>query len=221
MRDMWRVLITDDHAITRHGIRLLAQSLDGVEILGEAENGAEAIRLCRELRPNLVLMDLDMPEMDGVTAIRKLKEEMPDVVVLVLTVHDDENAILEALQAGASGYLPKSAGLEEIQNALETMSVGGVFMTPAATRKAVLGLFHRADDARKVAVAVETLTTRERDVLVLLVEGMSARTIASRLGISERTVNAHVGNIYRRMGVNNRVDAVREAIRRGIVHVPT
>lgn len=215
-----RVLIADDHGVVREGIRLLIAGVDGVEIVGEARDGAEAIELCRELEPDAVLMDVDMPEMDGVAAARRLRDELPAVRVLVLTVHEDEETIFDAVRAGASGYVTKSAGSAELAEALGALAQGGAYMTPLAARKALRYLAQQAEVAERAARAADVTTEREREILGLLAHGLSAREVAARLGISERTVNTHVGHIYRRLGVRNRVDAVREGIRLGLVEAP-
>ena len=215
-----KVLIADDHPVSRQGVRLMIEMLPGVEVVGEANNGNEALELCAETHPDLVLMDLDMPEMSGIETIKRLKESQPETAVLVLTVHDGEEAIFDAVRAGASGYLTKSAGLEEIGRALDAMRSGGSYMASHVAGKAISYLSRRSEQAQLAVTAVESTTVREREVLLLLGEGLSARRIAGRLGISERTVNTHVGHLYRRLGVNNRVDAVREAMRLGLVPAP-
>lgn len=216
----WRVVVADDHAVARHGIRLLVESLHGVEVVGEAATGAEAVELARDLEPDLVLMDLDMPEMGGVEAIAQLKEHMPALPVLVLTVHEDGEAVYEAIRVGAAGYLSKAASIDVIREAFTALRSGGAYLTPTIAASALSHLSAKAEEARLAAVADELTTPREREILALLGRGLSARRIASRLGISERTVNTHVGHIYRRLGVNNRVDAVREGMRLGLVESP-
>lgn len=215
-----RILICDDHAVTRHGLRLMAETIDGVEVVGEAETGGEALEKASTLRPDLVMMDLDMPEMGGLEAIRKLKAEMPEVDVLVLTVHEEEQPIFDAIASGAAGYLAKSSGVDEIRGALVAVRAGGGYITPAMAGRALRYVSKKADDVNRAASAVDMTTPREREILALLGKGLSARRIATRLSISERTVNTHVGHIYRRLGVNNRVDAVREGMRLGLVESP-
>ena len=214
----WRVLIVDDHEVTRHGVRALLTAVEGAEVVGEAANGRDAVSLCKQLHPDVVLMDLHMPGGDGVTAIREIKQippPAPDIAVVVLTVVDDEDEILEAIRAGASGYLSKSSSAAEIQGALELLSPKGVQLSGDVAARIVRRLL--------VAPSVQHaengsgLTPREEEVLTMLAEGLSARVIARRLTISERTVTSHLDHAYRKLGVNNRVDAVREAIVRGVV----
>lgn len=220
MTATWRVLIVDDHPVTRHGLHLMAANIDGVEVVGEAETGAHALEVAAERRPNLILMDLDMPEMGGLDAIRRIKADMPDVDILVLTVHEDEESIFEAISSGASGYLAKSSTVDEIRSALHALNAGGAYITPSMAGKALRYVSRKAEEVKQASMAVEMTTPREREILELLGRGLSARRIASRLGISERTVNTHVGHIYRRLGVNNRVDAIREGMRLGLVEAP-
>lgn len=215
-----RVVIVDDHEIVRQGVRLMAESVDGVEVVGEASTGTEALELCRKLHPDVTLMDIDMPEMDGVEAARHLRSDVPDTDVLMLTVHEDGETIFDAVSAGAAGYLMKSSGLEEVGSALRAIQQGGAYMTPLAARRALKYLARQAEEVQQAARATDVTTEREREILVLLAKGYSAKEVADELGISERTVNTHVGHIYRRLGVRNRVDAVRVGMRLGLVESP-
>jgi DNA-binding NarL/FixJ family response regulator len=210
-----RVLIVDDHAVTRAGMRSVVGTIAGAEVVGEASTGAEAVVLCRELRPSIVLMDMQMPVMNGVEAAARIKGELPDVQLLMLGVADGDGSIMRAIEAGASGYLPKSATIEEIQRALHTVHDEGAYVSPSMLGALIASMAADRSDDR----VIDLITTRERQVLDLMGAGLTARRIANELGISERTVNAHVGKIYRRMGVNNRVDALREAMRAGIVRI--
>lgn len=217
----WRIVIADDHAVTRSGIRMMAECVEGVEVVGEASNGVEAVGLCRELHPDAVLMDVEMPEMSGIEATKAIRDELPDTAVLILTVHEDGDAVFEAVQAGASGYLAKSSSLTQVQEAMDTLREGGTYMTPSVAGLAIHSLTRKVDDARKAAQAQELTTPREREILEHLTQGLSARSIARKLDISERTVNTHIGHIYRKLGVNNRVDAVLEGLRLGLVEQPS
>lgn len=220
-RTTWRVIIVDDHAVTRSGIRMMAECIDGVAVVGEASNGLEALALTRELQPHAVLMDVDMPEMNGIEALKAIREELPDTAVLILSVHEDGDAVFDAVQAGASGYLAKSSSLTQVQEAMDTLREGGTYMTPSVAGLAIHSLTRKVDDARRAAQARTVTTPREREILEHLTQGLSARSIARRLDISERTVNTHIGHIYRKLGVNNRVDAVLEGIRLGLVEQPS
>jgi len=163
---------------------------------------------------------VDMPEMDGVEAAGHVRDDMPEVDVLMLTVHEDGETIFDAVRAGARGYLMKSSGLEEVAAALRALQQGGAYMTPLAARKALRFLAQKAEDASEAARATDVTTEREREILVLLAKGCSAKEVARELGIGERTVNTHVAHIYRRLGVRNRVDAVRVGMRLGLVDAP-
>src|SRR6266540_2696551 len=215
-----RVLVVDDHSVTRHGVVLLCTAAEGVEVIGEAADGNEAIERVGELLPDVVLMDVDMPRRDGISATKQIRQDHPNVGVVVLTVHEDQETIFEAIKAGASGYLPKSATLDDIRSAVKAVAAGGSFLDPVQARK-LLHQFNRyADETKAAADIYYLLTGREREILALLAEGLTSRQIASQLVISERTVNTHIGNIYRKLHVNNRVDAVREAMRIRLVEPP-
>jgi DNA-binding NarL/FixJ family response regulator len=215
-----RVMVVDDHAVTRHGVVLLCNAADGIEVVGEASDGQEAIERIGRIMPDVVLMDVDMPRRDGISATREIRQLHPSIGVVVLTVHEDQETIFEAIKAGASGYLPKSATLDEIQRAVKAVAAGGSFLDPIQARK-LLHQFNRyADETKAAADIYYLLTGREREILALLAEGLTSRQIASQLVISERTVNTHIGNIYRKLHVNNRVDAVREAMRIRLVEPP-
>jgi DNA-binding NarL/FixJ family response regulator len=215
-----RVFVVDDHTVTRHGIVLLCEAAEGIEVVGEASNGHEAVERVPELLPDIVLMDVDMPKLSGIEATRQIRQTYPSVGVVILTVHENQETVFEAIKAGASGYLPKSSSLDEIRSAVKAVAAGGSFLDPVQARK-LLSQFNRyAAETKAAADMYYLLTAREREILVLLSEGMTSRQIASQLVISERTVNTHIGNIYRKLHVNNRVDAVREAIRIKLVEPP-
>lgn len=215
-----RVVVVDDHAVTRHGVVLLCNAAEGIDVIGEAGDGQEAIDVVNQLMPDVVLMDVDMPRRDGISATREIRQQHPSIGVVVLTVHEDQETIFEAIKAGASGYLPKSASLDEIQHAVKAVAAGGSFLDPIQARK-LLHQFNRyADETKAAADIYYLLTGREREILALLAQGLTSRQIASQLVISERTVNTHIGNIYRKLHVNNRVDAVREAMRIRLVEPP-
>lgn len=215
-----RVMVVDDHAVTRHGVVLLCNAAEGIEVVGEASDGQEAVERISRIMPDVVLMDVDMPRRDGISATREIRQLHPSIGVVVLTVHEDQETIFEAIKAGASGYLPKSASLDEIQRAVKAVATGGSFLDPVQARK-LLHQFNRyADETKAAADIYYLLTGREREILALLAEGKTSRQIATQLVISERTVNTHIGNIYRKLHVNNRVDAVREAMRIRLVEPP-
>lgn len=218
-----RVVLADDHPVTRAGIRAMLEMIDDVMVVGDAATGEEAVEVVRERDASIVLMDINMTGMSGIEATRAIKQQRPATSVIILSVHDDEPAIIEALRAGASAYLTKSSSLREIREALDSVRVDGVYLAPAVTGQVLRSAVRMVSGANGGARAEPggDLTERERQVLLLLGEGLTARAIAHRLEISERTVNTHVGNLYRRMGVNNRVDAVRAGMRAGLIETPT
>lgn len=216
----WSVVIADDHAVTRSGVKLMLDMLDDVEVVGEASTGAELVEICRRVEPDAVLTDLDMPEMGGVEATEAIRRDFPDLPVLVLTVHEDGDRVLEAMRAGASGYLSKTASADDVHRALNALRAGDTYLTPEVAGVAIRALTERITTHAHTDPSSGSATPREREVLGLVAGGLSARSIARRLGISERTVNTHIGHVYRKLGVNNRVDAVLAGMRAGLVDGP-
>lgn len=211
-----RILIADDHALFRDGLRslLLAQ---GHEIAGEAKNGREAVALARELKPDLILMDVSMPELDGIEATRLISAESPDVKVVMLTASEEEAKLFEAIKSGAQGYLLKNLEAETFFDLLDRAQRGEPALTPTLARKLLLEFAKPAETAAP-ASEEESLTAREREVLELMVEGVTSnRRLAKRLGLSENTVKFHVRNILDKFRLHNRAEVVGYALRRGIV----
>lgn len=208
-----RVLIVDDHALFRDGLRSLLEAR-GVNVVGEAGNGREAVELTRQLRPDIVLMDLTMPEVDGLSATRILTTELPEVKVVVLTASDDEADLFEAIKSGAYGYLLKNLETEEFFRALEAVHSGQPVLTPHLARR-VLQEFGRGESTRQEETA---LTERERELLELLVQGVTSnRELAHRLFISENTVKYHLRNIMNKLHLENRAQVIAYALRTGLV----
>lgn len=196
---MIRLLIADDHAVVRAGLSQLVSTLDEVELVGVAADGAEAVELCAERVPDVVLMDIEMPTLDGIEATRRIKERQPEIAVVVLTSFSDRERILGALDAGAAGYLLKDAEPEELARAVGAAAAGDVPLDPKAAR-ALLSAHTGTPKAHE-------LSEREREVLLLLAEGLSNKLIARRLSISEKTVKAHLTNVFRTIGVTDRTQA--------------
>jgi DNA-binding NarL/FixJ family response regulator len=210
-----RILIADDHALFRDGLRSLLQS-QGHEIVGEAPNGKMAVELATKLRPDLVLMDVSMPELDGVAATKELTAQMPDVKVIILTASEHNETLFDAIKAGAQGYLLKNLEAEEFFALLDRAGAGEPALTPAIARKLLQEFAKPAAEA--APNEPDALTERESEVLELMVEGVTAnRTLAKRLGLSENTVKFHVRNILDKLRLNNRAQAVGYALRHGIV----
>ncbi|MEV6632460.1 response regulator transcription factor [Actinoplanes sp. NPDC051470] len=207
------MLIVDDHAVVRRGLVQLLETTDDIRLAGEAANGEEAITLAASLNPDVVLMDLSMPKTDGVQAIGVIVTANPDAHVLVLTSFSDQQRILDALQAGAEGYLLKHAEPETILSGIREVVAGGSPLDPKAAR--VLLTSRRAP--RKAL----TLTDREQEVLRLVGQGLPNKSIARRLGISERTVKAHLTSVYQQLGVTDRTQAALWAQRQSEVLGPT
>jgi DNA-binding NarL/FixJ family response regulator len=211
-----RVLIADDHALFRDGLRSLLEAR-GVDVIGEARNGREAVDQTRRLNPDVVLMDLDMPEMDGLAATRLMSAEQPDVKVVILTASEEDTHLFEAIKSGAQGYLFKNLGSDELFRLLEGVARGEPALTPALARK-LLGEFARpAPVATARSEDFEALTEREREVLDLLVQGITSnRELAERLVITENTVKYHFRNILDKLHVQNRAQVVAFAMRHGM-----
>ena len=196
---MIRLAVVDDHVIVRNGLEQLLATTDDIELVGMASNGLEALDLVAELEPDVVLMDLSMPEMDGVEATKRIVADHPGVRVLVLTSFSDQSRIMDALRAGAEGYLLKHSEPDEIAAAVRAVHEGGSPLDPKAARVLL--------DSRRTAAETDTLTDREREVLLLVRGGLANKQIARKLGISERTVKAHLTNVFQRLGVTDRTQA--------------
>ncbi len=209
-----RILIADDHILFRDGLKSLLQA-EGHEVVGEAKNGQEAIDLARKLQPEMVLMDVAMPQMDGITATRTLAAENPNVKVIILTASEDDSKLFDAIKSGAQGFLLKNLEADDFFSLLERASRGEPALTPNLARK-LLQEFARPSDA--AAGGEEALTDREREVLELMVEGITSnRKLAKRLGVSENTVKFHVRNILDKLRLHNRAEAVGYALRKKII----
>jgi len=207
-----KVLLVDDHAVVREGLRTYLDLEERLEIVGEASNGREAVDKVRVLRPDVVLMDLLMPEMDGITATKAIKEVAPEVKVIVLTSFQDDEHILPAIEAGATGYLLKDVSAPELVKAIEGAFEGQAQLHPEVARK----LMEQVRQPRRRHEPSDDLTPRERDVLGLIASGMSNKEIARELVMTERTVKGHVSNILGKLGLQDRTQAALYAVRHGL-----
>jgi DNA-binding NarL/FixJ family response regulator len=207
------VLIVDDHAVVREGLRTFLALQDGIEVVGEASDGAEALERAEQLEPDVVLMDLVMPRLDGVAAMRQLRERSPQIRVIVLTSFLDDDRLMPAIQAGAAGYLLKDVEPAELARAVRTASAGQAMLNPVVAARLVGAI---AED-RAPGVQPERLTRREQEVLEQIARGRSNKRIALDLGISEKTVKAHVGHLLAKLGVADRTQAALLAVREGLV----
>jgi DNA-binding NarL/FixJ family response regulator len=206
-----RVLVADDQRVVREGLVLLLELLGGIEVVGAAADGEQAMALAADLRPDVVLMDLRMPRLDGVAATRRLRERDPGVRVIALTTYDDEHSVMEAVRAGARGYLTKDAGAEEIRQALEAVVRGEAAIDPAVQPHLLDALATGAPAS--AGTLPDGLTPREAEVLSLIAEGLSNAEIAHRLVVSEATVKSHINHLFTRIGARDRAQAVTYAYR--------
>lgn len=216
MSEAIRLLLADDHAVVRSGLRLLLEAQPDLAIVGEAENGEEAIRRTAELRPDVVLMDIEMPGMNGIEAARRIKAQSPRTSVLALTMYEDDQYFFEMLRAGASGYVPKRAAPDELASAIRAVSRGEVFIHPSLAGRLVQDYLQRRD-VEVQEQATGDLTPREQEVLTLIAQGLSNNEIADQLVISAKTVDRHRENIMRKLNLHNRVDLVKYALRKGLI----
>ncbi len=213
-----RVLLVDDQRVVRDGLTLLLGLLPGIECVGSAPDGEQALEAVARLQPDVVLMDLRMPRMDGIEATRRLRAEHPTVAVLALTTYADDESVLGALRAGARGYLTKDAGAEDIAQAVAAVASGQMVLDPAAQARVVGNLDGQSASAAAVPdrSLPDDLTRREAEILTLIAGGLSNAEIATRLVVSEATVKTHINHIFAKTGARDRAQAVTYAYRRGL-----
>ena len=212
--DQISVLIADDHTIVRSGVRLLLEAESDIRVVGEALNGREALELAESLQPDVVLMDISMPEMDGLEATKQLKTRFPHINVLVLTMHRSDDYFFEMLKAGASGYILKGAKTSELINAVRIVQQGEIFLYPSMTQKLVQGYIQLAEWDNE---GEPSLSPREKEILRLLAEGYSNKEIAEKLVISPSTVHSHRSKIMDKLGLGNRRELIQYARKRGLI----
>jgi DNA-binding NarL/FixJ family response regulator len=206
-----RILIADDHGIVRSGLRMLLESQPDVEVIAEAADGAEARDLAIRERPDLAILDVKMPKLTGLQATREIKEQAPEVAVLILSMYDDERYLFEALKAGASGYVLKAQADTDLMDAIHAVARGEPFLTPEAQRALIKDVLGQG------SVRNEELTPREQEVVKLVAEAHTNKQIAEILHLAEKTVENHRSNAMRKLGMRDRVQLVRYAIRRGLI----
>jgi NarL family two-component system response regulator LiaR len=209
-----RVLLVDDHAVVREGLRTFLDLQDGLEVVGEAEDGHQAVREAERLKPDVILMDLVMPKLDGVGAMRALRQRLPDARVIVLTSFADDEKLLPAIQAGAAGYLLKNVQPKELARAVRAAHAGEALLDPLVAARLMEAI---AQPAAASDTPPERLTPREREVLELIGRGLSNKRIALELGVSEKTVKTHVGHVLAKLGVADRTQAALYAVRAGFI----
>ncbi|MFN2227044.1 MAG: response regulator [Anaerolineae bacterium] len=214
-----RVLIADDHPVVREGFGAIVDVEDDIQVVGQAADGQEAVRLARALRPDVVLMDLVMPQMDGVAAIEVIRAELPETHVLILTTYADDEHIMAGLQAGARGYLLKDALPEELVQAIRVVAEGGSLLQPAVAARVWdrLGALMGGTEAPEATTPAPLLTDREQEILSLLAGGARNRDIAEALFISERTVKVHISNLMDKLQARTRTEAVARAMQLGLL----
>lgn len=213
-----KLVLADDHAVVRSGLRMLLQAQPDMEIVGEADSGAQALAQVQKLHPDIILMDIQMPGMNGIEATRQIKEVCGETAVLALTMHEDDQYFFEMLQAGASGYLPKRAAPDELVHAIRTVSRGEVFLYPSLATRLVQSYLGGEAGSESEAL-VSDLTPREQEVLVHIAEGLTNPEIADKLVISVKTVDRHRENIMRKLNLHSRIDLVKYALKQGLIEL--
>lgn len=211
-----RLLLVDDHAVVRSGLRMLMSAEQDVEIVGEASTAGEALALAAEVKPDVILMDIGLPDKSGIEATREIKSRYPGVAVVALTIHEDEEYFFKMLDAGASGYVPKRAAPEELLSAIRVAAAGEVYLYPTLAKLLVRDYLSEEHSAEDKSV-LDGLTARESEVLAHLAEGASNTEIAQSLVISPKTVERHRENIMHKLNLHSRSELVRYAIRKGII----
>ncbi len=209
-----RVLLADDHTLVRAGIRGLVQGLRGLEVVGEAEEGHEALRLAEALHPDVVLMDVGMPGLNGLEVAGRLVAEDPTIRVIILSMHTSEEYVLRALRAGCAGYLVKSSAVSELEVAIRSVARGETYLSPVVSKRVVDDYVSRTGGA---ADPLDALTPRQREILQLVAEGNTSKDIAQKLNLSVKTVEAHRAQLMERLGVHDLAGLVRFAVRVGLV----
>jgi len=211
-----RLLLVDDHEVVRTGLRMLLESQADMLIVGEASTGEQAIALTEELAPQVIIMDITLPDISGIEATRILRKEFPEIAIVALTIHEDEQYFFEMLKAGASGYVPKRAAPEDLISAIEAANAGEVYLYPSLAKSLVSDYLSRAGDEPDKSTVSE-LTEREQEVLVFLAEGFTNEEIADKLVISKHTVARHRENLMHKLNLHRRSELVKYAIHRGII----
>jgi two-component system response regulator NreC len=211
-----RLLLVDDHAVVRTGLRMMLEGEQDIEIVGEADSASEALNQISLLQPDVVLMDIGLPDMSGIDATREIKQLAPDIAVVALTIHEDEEYFFKMLDAGASGYVPKRAAPEELITAIRVTAQGEVYLYPSLAKLLVSDYLSQSQQPRNRAT-LDGLTPREFEVLTLLADGASNLEIAEQLNISPKTVARHRENIMGKLNLHSRAELVKYAIRKGII----
>ncbi len=208
------IVLAEDHTLVREGLRKILECREDFEVVGEASDGEEALRMVAEKEPNVVLMDIWMPRLSGIEAMRRIEKQFSSTKVLALSQHDDRCHVEEALRSGAAGYLAKTSGSDELYAAIDAVRRGSSYLSPSVTQQVVQAIAHPGDSSPS---SLSALTDREREVLQLIAEGMSSKEIASMLGVSLKTVDSHRSNLMEKLDIHKVSGLVRFAIRVGLV----
>lgn len=214
-----KVLLVDDHTIVRQGLKALLDFQDGIEVVGEAEDGRQAIEKAKELVPDIIVIDITMPNLNGIEATRQLKKVNSEMKVLVLTVHDNEEYVHQILQAGASGYLLKESAVSDLVSAINAVKKGDIFLSPSISKVVVKDYIRHAAGESGDFDSLNVLTSREREVLQLIAEGNTNRAIAHVLKISNKTVDVHRSHIMEKLHIHDVTGLVKYSIRKGLIEV--
>jgi two-component system response regulator NreC len=212
-----RILICDDHVLFSEGIKAILRAEAGLEVVGEARDGRQAVEKVKELHPDVVLMDIAMPDLSGFEATRRVHDADPSVRVLMLTMHDEEELVARCLEAGAAGYIIKDAPASQLVYAIETVMKGERYLSPVVLKKVVAGY---VKNSKRPQTSYDRLSGREREILKLLAEGLTVKEIASRLNLSIKTVDVHKYNLMRKIDVHDRAELIRYAIQKRLIEVP-
>jgi two-component system response regulator NreC len=212
-----RILICDDHVLFSEGIKAILRAEPGLEVVGEVRDGRQAVEKVKELRPDVVLMDIAMPDLSGFEATRRVHEADPSVRVLMLTMHDEEELVARCLEAGAAGYIIKDAPATQLVYAIDTVMKGERYLSPVVLKKVVAGY---VKNSKRPQTSYDRLSAREREILKLLAEGLTVKEIATRLNLSIKTVDVHKYNLMRKIDVHDRAELIRYAIQKRLIEVP-
>jgi two-component system response regulator NreC len=212
-----RLLLVDDHAVVRTGLRMLLESQSDLRIIGEASTGAEALEMAESEKPHIIVMDITLPDMSGIEVTRRLKQTHPEIAIVALTIHEDEQYFFEMLQAGAAGYVPKRAAPDDLIGAIRAAAMGEIYLYPSLAKALVADYLSHAGSEPQRNSLEEPLTPREEEVMRLVAQGLTNDEIAEQLVISRHTVARHRENLMRKLGLHNRSELVKYAIRKGII----
>ncbi|HEY3346658.1 MAG TPA: response regulator transcription factor [Nitrospirota bacterium] len=214
MGEMLKILLVDDHTIVRQGLRALLESQEGFQVVGEADNGRDAVKKAQELQPDVVIMDIAMPILNGLEATRQIKKIMPEVKIVALTMYNDEEYVFQILKSGASGYLIKETAANELITAINSVKGGNPFFSPLISRK-IMESYLREDSEKKAEG--DKLTNREKEVLQLIAEGYTNNEIGNLMGISVKTVETHRAHIMSKLDIHDMAGLIKYAIKKGLV----